>query len=322
MTVKVIENHLRANLSNRLSLNQFFLNPYQRGCATAAGAAPGCQTIGLLANGFNGARVRQSADEGEVRPQRQPRDLRRALRARFRHGGDVAHAGHLRRPQHQPADGQHELARRLPFRERHQRRRRARAAVRRATALATPRLRQHAEHHGPDLQRGARRHRSAGSTRSCPAPDQRRRSRPRGAEAHGHAAARRRRRRREELPAGALDQLHLCGPGRRRLGAGDRRQPRLPQHGAGALADLQAGDDRGRSPGASPPATARPTCRTSSSRRSGVAGNNTDLKSQTNLGYDLAVGWQPAAAADLRGRRLLRVLPQRAASRSRPAPRR
>ena len=64
VTVKVIENHLRADLSNRLSFNQFFLNPYQRGCATAVGSAPGCQSIAVLANGFNGTRVMQSADEG------------------------------------------------------------------------------------------------------------------------------------------------------------------------------------------------------------------------------------------------------------------
>lgn len=64
LTFKIIENHLRAQLSDRLSLNQFFMNPYQRGCANAATSAPGCQNINLLANGFNGATIAQSADQG------------------------------------------------------------------------------------------------------------------------------------------------------------------------------------------------------------------------------------------------------------------
>ncbi len=64
LTFKFIENHLVANLSNRLSLAQFNENPFQRGCAVAAFGAAGCQTIGLLANGFNGTRVQASADQG------------------------------------------------------------------------------------------------------------------------------------------------------------------------------------------------------------------------------------------------------------------
>ena len=64
LTFKFIENHLTANLSNRLSLAQFNQNPYQRGCAAAATGALGCQTVGLLANGYNGVRVPQSADQG------------------------------------------------------------------------------------------------------------------------------------------------------------------------------------------------------------------------------------------------------------------
>ena len=63
-TFKFIENHLRTDLSNRLSLNQYYTNPYQRGCATAAGGAPGCQNVGLLINGFSGTTIPQSADQG------------------------------------------------------------------------------------------------------------------------------------------------------------------------------------------------------------------------------------------------------------------
>jgi iron complex outermembrane receptor protein len=63
LTFKFIENHLHADLSNRLSLDEFYTNPFQRGCAVAAGAA-GCQTVSLYANGYNGAKVAVSADQG------------------------------------------------------------------------------------------------------------------------------------------------------------------------------------------------------------------------------------------------------------------
>src|SRR5581483_5048399 len=60
-TVKFIRNDLDNDLSIRLSLNQFILNPFQSRCATAATAAPGCATINLFANGYNGAQVAQTA---------------------------------------------------------------------------------------------------------------------------------------------------------------------------------------------------------------------------------------------------------------------
>lgn len=62
LTFKFIENHLNADLSNRLSVDQFHINPYQRGCANAPGAA-GCQNVSLYANGYNGAKVTASADQ-------------------------------------------------------------------------------------------------------------------------------------------------------------------------------------------------------------------------------------------------------------------
>ena len=64
LTFKFIENHVTADLSNRLSLNQFNQNPYQRGCAVAASGAAGCQTVSVFANGFNGTKVPISADQG------------------------------------------------------------------------------------------------------------------------------------------------------------------------------------------------------------------------------------------------------------------
>ncbi|MEC4589687.1 TonB-dependent receptor [Nitrospirillum amazonense] len=49
VTVKLVNNDLDTNLSLRLSLNQFNLNPYQAGCATLAAA--GCGSVSVYANG-------------------------------------------------------------------------------------------------------------------------------------------------------------------------------------------------------------------------------------------------------------------------------
>jgi iron complex outermembrane recepter protein len=63
VTFKAIDNKLTANLSTRLSLNQFVANPFQRGCTNAVTAALGCQTVNLFANGFGGTQIAQTADE-------------------------------------------------------------------------------------------------------------------------------------------------------------------------------------------------------------------------------------------------------------------
>jgi len=52
-TVKLINNDLSARLPIRLSLNQYSQNPFQQGCATGATAALGCGTVKLNNNGFN-----------------------------------------------------------------------------------------------------------------------------------------------------------------------------------------------------------------------------------------------------------------------------
>jgi iron complex outermembrane receptor protein len=54
-TVKFINNNLDTRLPIRSSLNQFYQNPFQQGCATGATAAPGCATVLLNNNGFNTA---------------------------------------------------------------------------------------------------------------------------------------------------------------------------------------------------------------------------------------------------------------------------
>jgi iron complex outermembrane receptor protein len=63
ITFKAIDNVLATDLPIRLSLNQFYANPFQRGCAAAGMAAPGCATISLFKNGFAGATVNETAQE-------------------------------------------------------------------------------------------------------------------------------------------------------------------------------------------------------------------------------------------------------------------
>ena len=60
-TVKFINNDLSIRLPIRSSLNQFYQNPLQQGCATGAMAAPGCGTVTLFNNGFNGSKDTETA---------------------------------------------------------------------------------------------------------------------------------------------------------------------------------------------------------------------------------------------------------------------
>ncbi|AXJ95660.1 MULTISPECIES: TonB-dependent receptor [unclassified Sphingomonas] len=66
LTGKLIYNEGLFRLSTRLSYNQYLANPYQQGCDRAASAAAGCGTIAVLVNGVNGARIAQSAAEGDL----------------------------------------------------------------------------------------------------------------------------------------------------------------------------------------------------------------------------------------------------------------
>ena len=81
VTAKVIYNEGEFELSTRLSLNQYALNPYQQGCEAAATAAPGCGTISVLVNGVNGTRIAQTANEGDLARN----DRRTIVGARYEH---------------------------------------------------------------------------------------------------------------------------------------------------------------------------------------------------------------------------------------------
>jgi len=84
-TLKVINNDLQANIPARSSLNQYRINPYQRGCASAATAAPGCVIYNFANNGAFGATTPVTASEVGLR-----RDDRRTIVAlRWEHDIDA-----------------------------------------------------------------------------------------------------------------------------------------------------------------------------------------------------------------------------------------
>ena len=62
-TFKFINNLLFSNLPIRQSLNQFQTNPFQRGCDAAFGSAAGCASIPIFANGVAGAQIAQTAQQ-------------------------------------------------------------------------------------------------------------------------------------------------------------------------------------------------------------------------------------------------------------------
>jgi iron complex outermembrane receptor protein len=86
MTVKVISNYVGTELPIRLSLSQFQQNPFQKGCAVAATAAPGCATVALFANGFSSPTVAETAEQAGLGRH----DYRNIVGARWEHDFDNA----------------------------------------------------------------------------------------------------------------------------------------------------------------------------------------------------------------------------------------
>ena len=89
ITLKVINNRLYGDVSSRLSLNQFYQNPFQNNCYVfpnaAAAAAAGCGTVNLLRNGVRGARVAQTAFQAGLNRN----DTRSILGLRWEHNLDI-----------------------------------------------------------------------------------------------------------------------------------------------------------------------------------------------------------------------------------------
>ena len=128
-TVKLINNDLSTRLPIRSSLNQFYQNPFQQGCATGATAA-GCGTVPLFINGFNGPTTAQTAVQAGLGRN----DRRTIVGGRWEHDfdnhDDMAQSVRIRRPRHQPADRGHHRDRRLPVVQFHERRHEARRNLR------------------------------------------------------------------------------------------------------------------------------------------------------------------------------------------------
>ena len=70
VTVKVINNNLHTALPFRYSLNQFLANPYQEGCHTAATAAPGCVTQNFSSTGVAPFTSQTAEQSGAARDDR------------------------------------------------------------------------------------------------------------------------------------------------------------------------------------------------------------------------------------------------------------
>jgi iron complex outermembrane receptor protein len=83
MTFKFINNDLDTNLSVRLSLAQYRLNPYQFGCQifNPSFAVSGCGSVSVFANGFNGTRQSLGASEAGLNRH----DRRTIVGARYEH---------------------------------------------------------------------------------------------------------------------------------------------------------------------------------------------------------------------------------------------
>jgi iron complex outermembrane receptor protein len=62
-TVKIINNNLDTRLPLRQTLTQYYQNPFQQGCTTGGNVALGCPTVPLFINGFNGLTRPQTATE-------------------------------------------------------------------------------------------------------------------------------------------------------------------------------------------------------------------------------------------------------------------
>ena len=89
-TFKFINNNTDTELPFRMTLNQFKQNPFQKGCETAATAAVGCVTTNFSATG-SGTTVKQTAEEAGAN-----RDDRRTIGGfRWEHAFDAATTGQV-----------------------------------------------------------------------------------------------------------------------------------------------------------------------------------------------------------------------------------
>ncbi len=119
-TVKFINNDLTTRLPIRSSLNQFYQNPFQQGCATGATAAPDAGRCRCSTMALTDQTISTDRGAGGAWPQRSPDDRRRPLGTRFRQPDDMAQPVRIRRQRHQPANRGHLRDRRLPILQLHE----------------------------------------------------------------------------------------------------------------------------------------------------------------------------------------------------------
>jgi iron complex outermembrane receptor protein len=84
IVVKVIDNYVGTSLPIRLSLNQYNLNPFQRGCITAASRS-GCASVNLFVNGLSAPTIAQTASQAGLGRH----DQRTILGTRWEHNFDA-----------------------------------------------------------------------------------------------------------------------------------------------------------------------------------------------------------------------------------------
>ncbi|GJE53885.1 MULTISPECIES: TonB-dependent receptor family protein [Methylobacterium] len=84
-TLKVIDNELHADIPARSSLDQYRINPFQRGCASAATAAAGCTTYNFPINGAFGPTAAVTAAQVGL----ERKDRRTIVAGRWEHDVDA-----------------------------------------------------------------------------------------------------------------------------------------------------------------------------------------------------------------------------------------
>ncbi|MGH6834042.1 MAG: TonB-dependent receptor family protein [Methylocella sp.] len=83
-TLKMIGNRLYGDLSVRLSLNQFYQNPFQTNCYFGAAGVPGCGIANIFKNGFSSPTIPFSAYQAGLHRD----DTRKILGLRWEHNFD------------------------------------------------------------------------------------------------------------------------------------------------------------------------------------------------------------------------------------------
>ena len=296
-TVKIINNDLSTRLPIRLSLNQYYQNPFQQGCATGATAAAGCGTVTLFNNGFNAAAGTDK--ETAVQAGLGRNDRRTIVGGRWEHDFDNTTTWRNQfvfddRNINQPTGTTSAIGDFPSYNYMSDLTKRGEILglefdrVLRCLLQHPDGLERHAERHA-----GRQRHARQAIEQSLQRDDQLRRSRAGRAQAHDILDGSRGRRLGDHHPEGDKHGVYATlaptGTATTPITTADRQfQNTAPEL---ALA-LQVNNEwlfRGRV------ATGYGTPQVSNLfvLQSGLSGNNTQLKTQKNLGYDLGFDWTP-----------------------------